>query len=123
MTTNDDQFLNTSVILLKHKIDEHTYEKFLGIANAPRDGRATFNVKAYIRKDIRESFMLQKGQRWEATYLGSIVTHSRMFFACKSLAEREADSCLTKVFTSTIQVPSVPPIISSLMCHTVNLRY
>lgn len=114
VTTTDDTFLNTSVILLKHKTGERTFEMFLGIANAPRDGSTTFTVKAYIRKGIRESSMLHKGERWLATYLGSIVTHNRMFSACKTLAERAAGSCLAKVVSSTIQAPPVLPVSSAM---------
>lgn len=91
---------------------------FIGIASENRDDHEV-NVKAKVyftgfKEDTKGLF--KSGAKWEATYLGSLVTHERMFDACHppcAFKPRTMD-LLEKIALGNIAVSSVN-ITSSLI--------
>lgn len=101
----DTEYLSLCILQFMKVRKGQGPEVFLGVAQQSWSDASLINVKAYVRAGVRDDLILDKGEVWQAIYLGSVVSHSRMHTACIALAQGTATPLLSSVVHAAANQP------------------
>lgn len=105
--TPDDNSPNMNVLILRLKQDNGQEKSVLALASENKDAK-TVKAKVIISEGWAAYFSEQfkRGKSVQATYLGSVVTHQRMYEACTKATK---PSCLLSIATGQLTLPAELP--------------